>query len=509
MGDFIRYDVREVDLNKPLLRTNTGVLLAAGDKSANRFGAILHRDGEPVDLAGQAVTVMGYFVRPDGNTVVCKGGQDGSMVYVDLPAVCYAQSGAFALAIKVSGTDITQTVRVIDGVLRLTSTDAIVDPGEIVPTLEELLALIADMDAASPIISEKAGTVVSITDAAVRDAKSVITHINVVQEGAGTPGSDNIRPIVPVESVTLRRGAEYDTASASVMTANMPNDVYGGTYDWVSGKVTKTYGVITLKGSGRTWQTGEGNFYTAISDRATNATLYCDRYAQVGSTSGMQPGQMALGAKNGNVCFGTSLTLAEWQAALDAEPLVLVYELAEPTLAQLEPQRVTMLNGSNALWSDTGDTEVAYVVDTKTYVDAHAGTGSGGQAGISPVAKVTQTSEGATITITDASGTTTATVQHGKDGSAGEDGSNGVSCTHSWSGTTLSVTSASGTSSANLKGDKGDTGAEGKTPVKGTDYFTTADKTDMVNQVKVALPTLTLTGVDADGVTHTYTIYGS
>lgn len=65
-------------------------------------------------------------------------------------------------------------------------------------------------------------------------------------------------------------------------------------------------------------------------------------------------------------------------------------------------------------------------------------------------------------------------------------GNDGISCTHSWNGTTLTVTSASGTSSANLKGekgDKGDDGDDGYTPVKGTDYWTEADKQEMVNEV--------------------------
>lgn len=44
----------------------------------------------------------------------------------------------------------------------------------------------------------------------------------------------------------------------------------------------------------------------------------------------------------------------------------------------------------------------------------------------------------------------------------GKPGTNGVSCTHLWNGTTLTVTSASGTSSANLKGDKGDKGDKGE-----------------------------------------------
>lgn len=81
------------------------------------------------------------------------------------------------------------------------------------------------------------------------------------------------------------------------------------------------------------------------------------------------------------------------------------------------------------------------------------------------------------------------------DGAAGAAGKDGTSVTHAWDGTVLKITSASGTSSADLKGDtgeKGDTGATGApgyTPVKGTDYFTDADKTEMVNAVIAALPT--------------------
>lgn len=65
---------------------------------------------------------------------------------------------------------------------------------------------------------------------------------------------------------------------------------------------------------------------------------------------------------------------------------------------------------------------------------------------------------------------------------AGEDG---VSATHSWNGSVLTVTSASGTSSADLKGPKGD---DGKTPVKGTDYFTEAEKTEIANAAAAAVP---------------------
>ena len=106
--------------------------------------------------------------------------------------------------------------------------------------------------------------------------------------------------------------------------------------------------------------------------------------------------------------------------------------------------------------------------------------------------------------------------QPGKDGNPGKDG---VPATHKWSGTTLTITSASGTSSADLKGDKGDkgdTGSQGApgekgekgepgekgdkgdpgyTPVKGIDYYTGTDKNEMVSAVLAALP-------NGDGVSY-------
>lgn len=112
--------------------------------------------------------------------------------------------------------------------------------------------------------------------------------------------------------------------------------------------------------------------------------------------------------------------------------------------------------------------------------------GENGQDGVS----ATHSWNGTTLTITSASGTSSANLkgEKGDTGSNGSNGKDGVSVTHSWSGTTLRITSASGTSSANLKGEKGD---NGYTPVKGTDYFTNADKQELVTSVINSLPTWT------------------
>lgn len=179
-----------------------------------------------------------------------------------------------------------------------------------------------------------------------------------------------------------------------------------------------------------------------------------------------------------------------------------------------------------------------FIPDTiarKTDIPTVPDSSQNGKDGFSPVATVEQTDSGAVVSITDKDGTTTATIINGKDGKDGADGQpgkdgadgakgdkgdkgdtgatgaqgdpgkdgangkDGTSATHSWNGTVLTISSASGTSSADLKGakgdkgDKGDTGAAGKngadgyTPVKGTDYFTEADKANIIADVTASL----------------------
>ena len=55
--------------------------------------------------------------------------------------------------------------------------------------------------------------------------------------------------------------------------------------------------------------------------------------------------------------------------------------------------------------------------------------GGYGEDGFSPIANVTQTASGAVISITDKSGTTTATITNGKDGAKGEKGDTGPAYT--------------------------------------------------------------------------------
>lgn len=136
-------DIVNIDLeNGTIHRSFMNHSIGYGDDDANRFGIRAFRNGVPETLGG---TCAGYFIRADGATVVIADGVvSGNLAYVTLPEACYAVEGNFTLAIKVSGGGVTGTMRIVDGVVSRTSTSATVDPGTIIPSVEDLIDAIED-----------------------------------------------------------------------------------------------------------------------------------------------------------------------------------------------------------------------------------------------------------------------------------------------------------------------------------------------------------------------------
>jgi hypothetical protein len=150
--------------------------------------------------------------------------------------------------------------------------------------------------------------------------------------------------------------------------------------------------------------------------------------------------------------------------------------------------------------------------------------GTAGSDGLTPRFALIGESGGTRVVITTGSNEQEFFIRDGEDGAAGPKGDTGA------------------TGPEGPKGDKGDTGPsgsdgltprfavigesggtrvkittgsneqeffirDGKTPVKGTDYFTAADKAEMVTQVKDALTTETWTFTLEDGSTVTKVVY--
>ena len=131
--DIVSIDLESGTIHRSFLNHTIG----SGDELANRFGVRTFRNGTAEDIGG---TCTGYFIRADGTTVVISGGTvSGNLAYVDLPDTCYTVEGNFTLAIKCSGDGVTGTLRIVDGVVSRTSTETYVDPGTVIPSIEDLI----------------------------------------------------------------------------------------------------------------------------------------------------------------------------------------------------------------------------------------------------------------------------------------------------------------------------------------------------------------------------------
>lgn len=144
-------------------------------------------------------------------------------------------------------------------------------------------------------------------------------------------------------------------------------------------------------------------------------------------------------------------------------------------------------------YSDDAKAAIKTMLDVQDGVDGKDG--KDGVDGVSPTATVEAVTGGAKVTITDKNGTTTVTLTNGQDGqpgaagspgAAGKDGEDGfspsASVTQTASGATISITDKNGTTTANISnGTNGSPGAKGD---PGDDYVLTAqDKTDIAEIV--------------------------
>ncbi len=139
-------DIISIELNSgSIARSFLSHTIGEGDNMANRFGVALFRDGEPV--SAESRTVTGIFIAPDGNRYALSEasypgstGKSGNRAWVQLPAVCYNVEGQFSLVIKLSGSGVNGTMRIVDGMVCYTGESGAVVPTSTIPTTADLIA---------------------------------------------------------------------------------------------------------------------------------------------------------------------------------------------------------------------------------------------------------------------------------------------------------------------------------------------------------------------------------
>ena len=155
------------DLKKPLKVEQLKGNLFSSDNGGNQIGVEVLDNGSPATLTGG---VIGYVIRADGATVAVNGSLSGNRASIVLPASAYVVAGQVSIAIKVG----TTTVGACSAYVYRTTTDSLVDPGHVIPSIEELLAKIADCEAATT-AANTAATLAN-TKAGLADEKATLAN---------------------------------------------------------------------------------------------------------------------------------------------------------------------------------------------------------------------------------------------------------------------------------------------------------------------------------------------
>ena len=170
------------DLQKPLTVQKLSGYMFSADNQGNKISVDVLNGGSPATLSGN---VTGYVVRADGATVVISGNTytslSGNRASIILPASAYVVVGVVSIVIKVG----TTTVGACSGYVYRTSTDEIVDPGHVIPSLEELLEKIAACEAATTAANTaatNANTKAQLADQKATLANTAATNANTKAE---------------------------------------------------------------------------------------------------------------------------------------------------------------------------------------------------------------------------------------------------------------------------------------------------------------------------------------
>lgn len=136
-----------IDLDKGLQSQPLRMMLAAGNAQAHQLRLHALRNGTPIDLSGTSVS--GFCLRADGSTVPLEGKIENGAAVLLLSAACYAVPGTARISMTLIYGETIATHVLATAMVDAISSEIIVDPEHVIPSLTELLGQIAAMEQAT------------------------------------------------------------------------------------------------------------------------------------------------------------------------------------------------------------------------------------------------------------------------------------------------------------------------------------------------------------------------
>lgn len=428
-----------IDLTSGATKQREKKSLSQGDAYADKILVNVQDNGKPVYLDG--IGVSAKVIRFDGKTVPLTGSVEGGAACIVLDDACYDVPGDIKVSIVLSAGEMVQTILVLTMNVDTSETSIIVDNG-VIGDLTEILTAIADMraatedahaaaddarnavedivkdvdsaiadmsakvnEAAPSIIQESSGGLVSISDAANRNAQAIVSEIKpsvdgvssvtLIRTGKNLMGfkdfsvnANGVYTDIHADDVFRREVHQtHETINAigisafkNILNPHIPAGTYTFTLIHLNGvtylnpymEVTLSDGTIVNLASGVVTTLPLDGTITGIrmANRQYKAgdTIEFVMQLEAGAGTAYDPyNGLTLTAELPETVYGGTL---DWTAGL----LTITHgadgaALAAPVTHQFDAQTVEILKGHNAVWSDTGDTSLVYVADTKLYID--------------------------------------------------------------------------------------------------------------------------------------------
>lgn len=172
MPDIVIPINKTVDISQGCLLTTLGLLntqnqIIQGQSYAHQLNVSVNNAGTPVELSG--VCTANFVRQSDSSTVTVAGTISGNVASVAFPSMVYDFTGLMTITLFVGGTAIIQ----IDTSVRMSGTMSIVDPGNILPNLEEIQQIALEAETATTTANAAAGN----ANAAAENAKAAISGV--------------------------------------------------------------------------------------------------------------------------------------------------------------------------------------------------------------------------------------------------------------------------------------------------------------------------------------------
>lgn len=226
---------------------------------------------------------------------------------------------------------------------------------------------------------------------------SAVVTLNPKQAGSGDPSPENVRPISGYDSVTVTQSK--DEAQVKQITLTLPETIYGGTVDAVTGVGEKTWKFVEFDGteSWYTWGPNSGAdgvtgfyYYRSIDANPSQARMISNILPYIpeaygGAVVGCAFG--SLGSENPYFIFSVSnsilsdvssnqAAIKSWKSYLAAQaaagtPLQVAYKLATPEPFEATGnQALPAVAGLNTVYTDgdslavSGRQDLLYTLQT-------------------------------------------------------------------------------------------------------------------------------------------------